>query len=143
MLEQLLEICEAAVKTYSPVKSNNRRKNPIPRDRKILMRCRAKLRKALILEAELPKISRIKSKLTLIEYELQTSYRNQQKNEEKRTVEMIKDNPKFFYSFAKDKQTIPSTVGPFIDERGRYVSDPKMLAIMLSDQLFNPWHRLP
>ena len=134
MLQKLLDVCEEAVVTCCPLKSKKKRRNPIPRQRRVLMRKRTKLRKSLLSETDETRRTGIKSRLVVIEGNLQASYKSQHENEEKTAVEAIKDNPKFFYAYAKDKHKLPSTVGPFLDEDGRYVSDPRKLANMLSNQ---------
>ena len=82
------------------------------------MRKRTKLRKSLLAETDETRRTNIKSRLVSIESDLQTSYKSQHENEEKTAVEAIKDNPKFFYAYAKGKLKLPSTVGPFLDEDG-------------------------
>ena len=134
MLNKFIEICEKAVTECCPKKPKKKRRNPIPRQRRVLMRKRTKLRKSLLSEQDLARKIGIKTRLTSIEKDLQTSYKTQNEMEERKAVDAIKDNPKFFYSYAKDKHKLPSTVGPFLDEAGRYVSDPRKLANMLSIQ---------
>ena len=134
MFEILIEVCATATSNHCPLKRRIKRRNPIPRQRRVLMRRRTKLRKALSRESAEPRRSKIMSQLIQIEKDLQESYRTQQTTEEEKAVEAIRENPKFFYSYTKSRSHVRSTVGPFLNESGDYVSDPKTLADMLSIQ---------
>ena len=134
MLAKLIEVCENATTNHCPPRSRRKRKDPIPRQRRVLMRKRTKLRKALNKNIDGNRKSIIMSRLIQIESDLQDSYRTQQTTEEEKAVEAIKENPKFFYSYTKSRSELRSSVGPFMDESGEYVNDPKTLADMLSAQ---------
>ena len=134
MLDKVMEVCEHAVSDNSPTKPRRKRANPIPRERKILMRKRNKLRKQLLFTERERTESNIKAKLVDIERDLQISYRMQEDYEEEKAVSAIKNNPKYFYSYAKARYKTQPQVGPFLAENGDYITEPSQLADMLSEQ---------
>ena len=104
MLEELIMICEDAVSRNSPKRKRFKTQRPIiPRHRKILMRKRTKIRKKFLCETHPDRKFCFQNQLTEIEKQLQTSYKSQRDHDEQKTVETIKTNPKYFYSYARDK----------------------------------------
>ena len=95
---------------------------------------RNKLRKQLLFTERERTESNIKAKLVDIERDLQISYRTQEDIEEERAVSAIKNNPKYFYSYAKARYKTQPQVGPFLAENGDYITEPSQLADMLSEQ---------
>ena len=103
MLEAMTGVCENVVIVNAPPK-NKRRQNHyslIPRERKILMRKRSRLRKQYSAASSDSRKSAIQCKLVDLERKLQDSHKRQAQNEEDRAVDAIKTNPKYFYSYAK------------------------------------------
>ena len=101
MLDILIKVCETAASSHSPPKPRRKRCNRIPRLRKVLMRRRTKLRRALTGAITDQRRVSITSHLIQIEREIQESYKTQLKSEEEKAVGTIKKNPKFFYSYTK------------------------------------------
>jgi hypothetical protein len=112
----------------------------IPRERKILMRKRAKLTKKLTSFGPSIQQLSIFQKIHAIERELHKSHLNSRQEEESKAVENIKKNPKYFYSFAKKYSTTKSGIGPFLDNANTIISDNSVMADMLKlqyEEVFN------
>ena len=92
-LNKCLTICLEIIENYVPKCYNydNKKIRRIPRERRILMRKRSKL-KAQYLKATLPtKSLRIREKLLNIEKQLQRSYRNLAESDEFKAIQAIKN----------------------------------------------------
>lgn len=134
MLKKLVNTCEKFVKSICPAKKKPKKHDAVPRDRKILMRKRTKLKNALRKSNHELTKNRIRGELANIERSLQSSYQEQQSREEEEAVGSIKKNPKFFFSYAKARQKIPHQVGPFTGPDGKLITDPAIMADMLASQ---------
>ena len=124
------------VPNYVPKRYNydNKKIRRIPRERRILMRKRSKL-KAQYLKATLPtKSLRIREKLLNIEKQLQRSYRNLAESDEFKAIQAIKTNSKYFYSYAKKKSKIKTKIGPLEYAKKQYESDSAKMAEILQAQ---------
>ena len=127
LLDHMLIIC----RKYVP-KKNARRKRLIPRDRKILMRNKAKLSKKL--ETASPtKRSEITRKITMIEHNIADSHVAEAISNEKRALSKIKDDPKYFFRYARSKSKVRSPIGPFL-VRDEFVHEPRQKANLLLEQ---------
>lgn len=76
----------------------------------------------------------LKSEVALLCYTIQEGTLNKLDKREKRAVETIKDNPKYFFSYAKRLQKTKSTIPVLRDENGRLVEDPAIKAELLQTQ---------
>ena len=88
--------------------------NKIPRDRRILLRKRKKIRAQL--EGKVVSSSRksvIKKSMGEIDNKLLLSHENEKNDMEKRAIENIKSNPKHFFAYAKKNLKTRSKIGPF------------------------------
>ena len=132
MIDSLTDLCAETAIGHAP-KRRQKVKTRIPRDRRILMRKRCKLRKRLQHVRNQARRIAIEEQLTEIERRLQDSYRLQDEREEERAVDAIKRNPKYFYSFAT-RHKIHCPVGPLLDVDGQQVSDPEKMAQILANQ---------
>ena len=109
-------------------------RSKIPRHRRILMRRRCKVTKQFkkLLTANM------KHKLTIelrdIEKSLQASYQSQLSYEESKAVGAIKTNSKYFYAYAQRHNKLKSSIGPLLNPDGNYITNPKKIADMLSEQ---------
>ena len=65
---------------------------------------------------------------------MQSSYQNQLSYEETKAVGAIKTNCKYFYAYAQKHNKLKSSIGPLVDPDGNYITNPKKLANMLSEQ---------
>ena len=109
----LISTCEQLVSTYTPKrKRKGSKRNPIPRHRKILMRKRTKLRKQYLNVSSPTRSAAIQEMLVEVERKLQESYKAQETYEEQKAVEAIKENPKFFFSYARSRGVVKTPVGP-------------------------------
>ena len=111
MYHTILETCLKICVNYVPQR-RNKRKSLIPRDRKILMNKRSKLKRKLLLENNIQKVNLIQNNIEAIEMTLQTSHENEKKLQENIAVAAIKSNPKYFYAYAKRTSKLKSKIGP-------------------------------
>ena len=64
-----------------------------------------------------------------------TALHDKERNEkEKRAIENIKTNSRFFFSYAAQFSTSKSKIGPFLEENGDIIDDNKRMSEMLSTQ---------
>ena len=110
LLDELYECC----KRHVPERKS-KKQNFILRERRILMRKRRKLRSRVVtlrgVEAD-----RTINTLTAINIALKNSVDEEQLREERKAVEAIKKNSKYFYAFAKKKNKTSPPVGPIIKD---------------------------
>jgi len=103
-------------------------KTTIPRDRRVLMRKRKKLKKKF-------QSNKITHKLIDIELKLQNSYNKERNNQEIDATSKIKSNPKYFYSYAKRFSKPKPKVGPLIDPTtNQLTNDNQQMANILQEQ---------
>ena len=132
IMEKIHNICKANIPLR---KSANKSGKPkIPRDRRILMRKRKKLSDKLKLTLSEQRKSKLQRKLVDIEISLQQSHQKSRMASEIKAVEAIRNNPKYFYSYAKKLSTFNSSVGPLINEKNLYTGSSKEMADILSNQ---------
>ena len=136
--EMLLEVvrrCESLALEHVPPKIRRKGKYlRIPRHRKILMRKRTRIRKSFLACSSSARRSAIQVKLTEIERKLQKSYQSQEQNDEHKAVGNIKNNSKYFFTYARKKAKLTVPVGPLKDSAGNLVNSPIEMANILSNQ---------
>ena len=125
---KMLDIC----KQYTPVRRQYTKGN-IPRDRRILMRKRTNIRKAMAKTINMVKIEEMKGKLHDIEIKLAQSHTEELKARETKAIEKIKSNPKYFYAYARSKAVTRCSIGPLL-YRDELVSEPGMLVTAFNEQ---------
>ena len=136
-LEKLMKICYELSDIHVPkrkpfVQSKTKR---IPRQRRILMRKRRKIKKIFTKTKNTYQIKKLKEKLVNIEVLLQRSYKETQQEEETRAVNAIKTNSKYFFSYAKKHSKTKTKVGPLLDKsNSEFTSDSKLMADILQNQ---------
>jgi len=124
-LEKCLEVLTA---NNLPLRKPPKKKTFIPRDRRILMRKRRKLKKR-------SPSNKTKARLIDIELKLQNSYANERKTQELDAISKIKVNPKYFYSYAKRFSKTKPKVGPLMDPTTNQLTDNNTrMANILQDQ---------
>lgn len=128
ILTKLLDIS----KTHTPTRQNFATRD-IPRDRKILMRKRTRLKKTKILETNQYRIERIQNQIREIDNNLSLSCDNELKVAETRAVSKISANPKYFYTYVRSKAVTRSSIGPLL-YRGELVNNPKLIVRALNEQ---------
>ena len=132
MLKIISEILLSNCSKYIPLKGERRNKSAIPKDRKILMRKRAKMNHQ-IKTANRNRVGKLVKKLNTIEYKLLESHNKEEKERELRAIRMIKSNSKYFFSYAKSKSSFSVPIGP-LEVDGDFVSDPKLISHILQKQ---------
>ena len=136
MMCTFIETCEGAVATFAPKRSNKKKfsKSKIPRHRRVLMRKRTAYRSKLHKANNETRKTSLKTKLIQIERSLQDSYQSQAVYDESKAVEAIRENPKYFYSYAKKRQKLKSEIGPLMNSKGIPTNKPQEMAELLSEQ---------
>ena len=135
-IQVILEIISREVDTHS-IKYKHQRgvgiKN-IPRDRRILLRNKKKLRKKLKREnISKDKKDHIEESIISIDIELLNSHKNERVNEETTAISNMKTNPKHFFAYARKHLKTKSSIGPFkVDEQ--LITSPKEVTQKLSEQ---------
>ena len=109
-------------------------RNKIPRERRTLMRTRRRINIQLSKSISETKRNNLKTKRIEIEKSLQHSYHTEASNREKRAVECIKTNSKYFYSYVKRFSKVRIGIGPLIDASKTLISAPLKMAELLSQQ---------
>ena len=128
----LVKIIEDVCVKHIPLRRVHR-KNIIPRDRRILMRKRSKIKKRLRTLFHLETREKLKRKLIEVEEDLDISHTNEAQAEETRVIQAVKKNPKYFYSYAKKKSVTKYAIGP-LQAEGRLVTDTKVMSELLREQ---------
>ena len=106
----------------------------IPRDRRILLRRKKKLRAKLMRKhISAKRKDFIERSIESIDQELLSSLKNQRINEEARAIENIKTKPKHFFTFAKKYIKTKSTIGPF-KINNKIITDLLNISRKLSEQ---------
>ena len=135
MLSKVLEVSGEYSKIYVPEKTTfNSHKEKIPRHRVQLMRHRTRCNKQLKNPRSIIHKQNLINELREIEKTLQKSYRNQRDLNEKKAVDAIKTNAKYFYSYSKKFSKVKSNIGPLMDNSNNLESGPQKMAEILSEQ---------
>ena len=108
--------------------------NKIPRKIRNLMRQKTKLSKSILKAKSVSRCLSLREKLEKTEVELKSSYEKRRSDLEKKAIEKIKKNPKYFFSYAKRFSKVNSDIGPFFDRDGEPVLDGKEIVDMLRSQ---------
>ena len=135
----LMNICHLCVplkKSFTETSIKEIHKKPshisgLKRKQKIL-RCRIKA-----MQAGNPnsyRISFLKSKLDNINACIKSKLSLERSKEEMKAVANIKNNPRFFYSYAKKFSKLKCKIGPLKAEDSQFVSDPEQMANLLQKQ---------
>ena len=125
LMTKCLEISRKYVPLRRLSKKTPTHHGNIPRDRKILMRKRTKLRKKLSNINNATILEQTEKKIFSIEEKLKKSVEVESDSKEKKAVACIKTNPKYFYKYAANKSTVRPRIGPLTDSEGRTISEPR------------------
>ena len=79
-------------------------------------------------------LKKLINEVNTIAYNIQQKIVSELQNNETRAVSKIKENPRYFYSFAKKFAKTKSSVSPLRDDSGILVDDPRMKAEILQAQ---------
>lgn len=132
----VLQICEL----YIPNKKlSNKPENKHSRNRRILRRNKRNLQNSLNMQqtltpAQTRKIQKTKDKLEEIHTKIKASIEDQRIEEERRAVQAIKKNPRYFFSYCKKHAKSKSNIGPLLDPENKLQNDPKKMANLLQNQ---------
>ena len=129
IIKVLYEICSELV----PLKSKFSNRKIIPRDRRILMRRRNKLDKKCGSSRNAETKIRIRTQIWNIEAALADSIKRERLDCEKKAIESIKVNPKYFYAYARERSSFKYPVGP-LKVNGELVGDPEPMSNVLAQQ---------
>ena len=118
------------------------KKTPVPHkaggSRRTLYNRRRKLKTRLACLKEYnpvsPKIVKLDSELNLLEIQIRDAICNELESREKKAVATIKDNPSYFFSYAKRFSKLKSNVGPLKDANGNLKHQPQDMANILQEQ---------
>ena len=131
----VLQICEL----FAPPKKIFQATNKCPQKRKILKRKRRRLQKAInsnknSFRDNSNSQSSLNKKLNEIHIQIHDSIKQQRITEEKSAIDTIKENPRFFYSYAKRHSRQSTNIGPLLDSDNKLQSDPQVMADLLQNQ---------
>ena len=94
----------------------------------------ARIRALMQVTPSSPNIDKLTREVNLLAYEIQNEILGRLDRKEKRAVDCIKKNPKYFFSYAKRLQKTKSTIPVLRDEAGTLVDDPTTKADILQNQ---------
>lgn len=132
----ILQICEIYTTSKS---SNKRRTNKYVKERKTLNRKRRRLNLRLVnarRNKHVPsnKVASIERDLSKVTDSIKQSLLKQKEAAEKRAVEVVSENPSYFFSYSKRFAKQPSTIGPLLDKSNSLQQSSKKMADLLQDQ---------
>lgn len=134
MMEAFINTCLSVSREFvPPKKSLPKHRHKIPQDRRILMRRRRVISQRTVATGD-SRREALDRRLVDIEKALQQSHIQQTKLEEERAVENIKQNPKFFFAYAKRFSKIRVGIGPLLDATNSLITCPRKMAEVLSEQ---------
>ena len=134
LLNTITSKCQEICAKHIPKKNTKKKRNIIPRDRRIMMKRRQTLRTRLRRTTYQPAINRVKQLLEQLECDLKTLIEKEQKAEEEKAISNIKQNPKYFYTYANKKLKTVSKVGPLQNTNRSLTDDPITMANILKTQ---------
>ena len=133
----ILQVCMI----YTPLKttiSNRRQLNPFARERRILRRRRKKVRTQIkvkmLMNPSAKKLLPLRAELYDLNMQIKESLKDQKISKESRVIEKIKQNPHYFYSYAKRFSKQKSTIGPLLNHQNELENNPKKMADILQNQ---------
>ena len=126
---------------YGPIKeksTNVKREYHIPKERRNLHRKKKKIKKKLNklqTQRSSPNcLLSLQRELESIHEKITNSIFEQQDAKEKKAIQNIKKNPKYFFSYAKKARKAKVRVGPLFDTNGKLQTNPEVMANILQDQ---------
>ena len=138
MMERFTSVCLDIARKWVPVRKNrstgSSRRSKVPKHRRAMMRKRTRLKKRYLSTKSENSRQNLFQKLITIEKDLQKSHSDQRDYDEKRAIEKIKTNPKFFYSIAKKFSKVKIGVGPLLNTAKTLIAAPLAMAEILSEQ---------
>ena len=133
----ILQVCML----YTPAKkypSKRQQMNPYFRERQILRRRKQKVKNQIKMKKRLnptaKKIIQLRAELYDINMKIRDSIEKQGLSKENLVVKKVKENPRYFYSYAKRFCKQQSTVGPLLNNQNELENDPQKMADLLQHQ---------
>ena len=130
------EITKVCTKIVPKAKSTHCHISSFYKERKGMMKRRTKLRKSLLHSQQ------TLNKLMAIEEAIITSHINEHSHEEAIAVAKIKEDPNFFFRYAKRFSITKQEIGPFYSDNGSLTNDKKLICKLLLEQ-FNSAFSIP
>ena len=136
MLEAFYNLTLETARKHIPIKTDQ---NKIKKDKNYqlhrnLTRRRRRINRRLIkITSESTKL-KLQIELVEIEHKLQKLYKNSADFKEKKAVDAIKKNPKFFFSYAKNHMKVKTKVGPLLNDKNTLTNNSMEMAEILSSQ---------
>ena len=123
---------------YAPAKcfrSKSNRLSAYRRLRRTLNRKKRKLYKVLeTKQLSSENVEKIKGKIVTIQDEIKESINEESLKSELEAINKIKEDPKYFYTWAKRKLKYKTNIGPLSDSSGQLQHDDKIMADLLQEQ---------
>ena len=137
--EKLRDIVLDACKKHSPPKTNKPGRLTVhDRSYRSLMRKKKKLNTRLKCISSInpasPNINKIEKNLKEILVELKSLTFSKQESNERKAIDKIKTNPKYFYSHAKKHSKTKQSISQLFSNDKQVISDRKLIADTLQDQ---------
>ena len=138
MMTRFTSVCLSIAQKWVPASklplTHRHKSQKIPRHRKALMRKRTRLNKKYVSARSDNRRSTILSQLIETEKALSKSHEEQRDREEKKAVEKIKTNPKFFFTYGRRFSKVRTGIGPLLNAAETLISAPLEMAELLSEQ---------
>ena len=130
-LDVLTNIVKNTCQTHVPLKKKKRRCK-LERERRILYKRRKLLTERLQKKNQSNRQNKKdQEEIESVEYKLRISYQIQEIQEENKAINGIRENPKYFFSYAKHKSRTATSIGPLQKEDGSYTDDDEEISNML------------
>ena len=125
MMDRFLSTCLSAAQEFVPLrKILPKHKHKIPKDHRILMRQRRRIIQQRAVDTGGTRRDILDHQLAEIEKSRQQSHLQQADFEEDGAVKNIKQNPKFFYAYARKFSEIKVGIGSLIDATSSLITCP-------------------
>ena len=130
LTEQVLKVCQAKVPRKRPPTGRPKLYNSLRR-RKSRLKTRLS---AAMCAGDANRINELENEIGLVSYEIKEAIVHHLEQGERRAVERIKTNPKYFYSYAKSFSKVKHTITTLLNDRQELVTDQKEMANILQQQ---------
>jgi hypothetical protein len=125
----LLQVCLQNV----PQKRKMPKRSRFHSERNTLMKKLATKKKKLTKERNPYWLGKINDAIVLIEQRIKDSHARERKVNEQNAIQKIKNNTKYFFTYAAKFSTSKTKIGPLIDESGQLVNGNKEMSELLSE----------
>ena len=133
MHQGFLDACLSICERHIPLRKPKQADDPIPKHRQKLMRNRLRILKS-ISSARGSTKTKMKSRLIEIEASLRVSREQQCSADEAKAASSIKENPKYFFTYANKHSKVRTGVGPLRTPDKSLTNSPSKMAGILADQ---------